>query len=113
MSEGTRESELLSWVGTDFQAMPKTEGGVALCGAGKVLGAMPKKEGGAARGGACLRWERGRLGVTQEPLSDGIVSSDLICPADHEGGPHVAHGGWTAAVMDELLGHIPLMHNQL
>ena len=94
MSEGTRESELMSWVGTDFQSMPKTEGGVPLCG-------------------ACLASERCRLGVTQETLRDGVVSSDLICPADHEGGPQVAHGGWTAAVMDELLGHVPLMHNQL
>jgi acyl-coenzyme A thioesterase PaaI-like protein len=94
MGEGTRESELLSWVGTDFQSMPKSEGGVPLCG-------------------ACLRPGRCRLGITQETLSEGIVSSDLTCPPDHEGGPRVAHGGWTAAVMDEVLGHIPLRHDQL
>lgn len=94
MSGGTAEPDLLSWVGTDFQSMPKTSGGVPLCG-------------------ACLRSERCRLGVTQEDLRDGIVTSDLVCPPDHEGGPRVAHGGWTASVMDELLGHVPLHHNQL
>jgi acyl-coenzyme A thioesterase PaaI-like protein len=94
MDGGTPESELVSWVGTDFQSMPKSEGGVPLCG-------------------ACLRPGRCRLGVSQETLSDGVVSSDLICPPDHEGGPRVAHGGWTASVMDELLGHVPLMHSQL
>jgi hypothetical protein len=30
----------------------------------------------------------------------------LSCPSGHEGGPGVAHGGWVAAVMDELLGQL-------
>ncbi|MET0703065.1 MAG: PaaI family thioesterase [Mycobacterium sp.] len=92
---GTEESELLSWVGTDLQAMPRSEGGVALCG-------------------ACLPKERCRLGITEEKLlADDVLVSNLTCPPDHEGGPSVAHGGWTASVMDEMLGHVPLAHNQL
>jgi acyl-coenzyme A thioesterase PaaI-like protein len=74
---------------------------------------MPKSEGGVPLCGACLPKGCCRLGVSQEALSDGVVSSDLVCPSDHEGGPRVAHGGWTAAVMDELLGHVPLLHDQL
>jgi acyl dehydratase len=31
----------------------------------------------------------------------------------NEGGPEVAHGGWTAGAFDELLGHVPLLHGQL
>lgn len=95
MSGRTWESDLGSWVGADFQAMPRSEGGVALCG-------------------ACMRTGRCRLGVTQEALrSDDVLTSDLACPPDHEGGPNVAHGGWTASVMDEILGHVPIAHNQL
>ena len=92
---GTPESELLSWVGTDFQSMPMTEGGVPLCG-------------------ACLPKGRCRLGVSREETTpEGIVTSNLVCPDDHEGGPGVAHGGWTASVLDEILGHVPIRNNQL
>jgi acyl-CoA thioesterase FadM len=95
MSGTTWESDLRSWVGADFQAMPRSEGGVALCG-------------------ACMRTGECRLGITQEELrDDDVLTSNLMCPPDHEGGPNVAHGGWTAAVMDEMLGHVPIAHNQL
>lgn len=95
MSDKARESDLLAWVGSDFQSLPKTEGSVPLCG-------------------ACRPVERCRLGVIQEQLTDDdVVTSNLVCPSDHEGGPHVAHGGWTASVLDEVLGHVPLWHNQL
>ena len=96
MSGGdTDKSDLLAWVGSDFQSMPKTEGDVPLCG-------------------ACRPVERCRLGVKQEQLTDDdVVTSNIVCPPDHEGGPQVAHGGWTASVLDEVLGHVPLWHNQL
>ncbi|EHB50329.1 thioesterase superfamily protein [Mycolicibacterium rhodesiae JS60] len=94
MADGADESDLLAWVGSDFQALPKSDGGVPLCGACRAAGDC-------------------RLGVRQEVLADGVVTSDLVCPAGQEGGPNVAHGGWTAAVMDEMLGHLPLHHNQL
>jgi acyl-coenzyme A thioesterase PaaI-like protein len=37
---------------------------------------------------------------------DGVVISEVECPRDHEGGRNVAHGGWTAGVLDEMVGHV-------
>ena len=37
-------------------------------------------------------------------LSDTSARARLSCPASFEGGPRVAHGGWTAAVFDDVLG---------
>jgi acyl-coenzyme A thioesterase PaaI-like protein len=83
------------WVGSDFQQPPRTDGGVALCGA-------------CRRVGAC------RLGVGREKIDDdGTALFSVACPRDQEGGPDVAHGGWTAAVLDECLGHVPLLHQVL
>src|SRR5215216_860637 len=83
------------WAGADFQQPPRNDGGVALCG-------------------SCRRSQTCRLGLTTERLdADGVASFDLVCPPEHEGGPHVAHGGWTAGVLDEVLGHVPLLHDQL
>jgi acyl-coenzyme A thioesterase PaaI-like protein len=80
------------WAGTDFQQPPRTDGGVALCGA-------------CRRTGSC------RLGLTTERLDDrGEAHFEIVCPAEHEGGPGVAHGGWTAGVLDEVLGHVPILH---
>ncbi|WP_329310877.1 PaaI family thioesterase [Streptomyces sp. NBC_01262] len=79
----------------DFQDPPRTSGGVALCGA-------------CRKGAAC------KLGVEQEHMEDdGTVRFALTCPRDHEGGPDVAHGGWTAAVLDDCLGHVPLLNRVL
>lgn len=36
----------------------------------------------------------------------------ITCPADFQGGPDVAHGGWTAAVFDDVLGRF-LSHTGL
>jgi hypothetical protein len=44
---------------------------------------------------------------------DEAVIYSLSCPADSEGGPQVAHGGWTAGVLDEVVGHVPLLNGQL
>jgi acyl-coenzyme A thioesterase PaaI-like protein len=83
------------WAGGDFRQPPRTDGGVALCGA-------------CSRAGAC------RLGLTSEQLGeDGLVRFDIVCPEGHEGGPGVAHGGWTAGVLDEVLGHVPILHGQM
>ena len=84
-----------TWAGTEFQEPPRTPGGVALCGACRVAGSC-------------------RLGVERERLDeDGVAWFELSCPRDQEGGPHVAHGGWTAAVLDDCLGHLPLLHRVL
>jgi uncharacterized protein (TIGR00369 family) len=54
------------------------------------------------------------MGVESEVLdADGVVSYRLRCEREHEGGLNVAHGGWTAGVLDELVGHVPLLHDQL
>lgn len=83
------------WAGGDFQQPVRTDGGVALCGA-------------CGRTGTC------RLGLTTERLDrHGVAHFEIVCPSEHEGGPGVAHGGWTAAVLDEVLGHVPLLHDQL
>ena len=37
----------------------------------------------------------------------------VTCPPFYEGGPGVAHGGWTAEVMDETLGRVPMAHSQM
>lgn len=83
-----------AWVGSDFQELTRNAGGVALCG-------------------ACRNSDRCRLGVRREALEGDVARFELQCPRDQEGGPDVAHGGWTAAVMDEVLGHVPLLHGQL
>ena len=63
---------------------------------------------------ACRRLGRCRLGLTGESLVEfGSTVTRLSCPSDHEGGPGIAHGGWTAGVLDELVGHVPLLAGQL
>jgi acyl-coenzyme A thioesterase PaaI-like protein len=62
---------------------------------------------------ACSRLGHCRLGLRAESLSDGVVTTDIECGPENEGGPRVAHGGWTAGVLDELVGHVPIMHRQL
>lgn len=84
-----------TWAGGDFQQPPRTDGGVALCGS-------------CAKRGEC------RLGLTTEVLdTDGVARFRLACPDTYEGGPGVAHGGWTAEVLDEVCGHVPLLKNQM
>lgn len=85
----------MTWVGGDWQEPPRSSTGVALCGACRLIG-------------------RCRLGIESETLeSDKVVRYSLSCPADSEGGPQVAHGGWTAGVLDEVVGHVPLLRGQL
>ena len=83
------------WAGSDFQLRPQPDSPVALCGACRRLGAC-------------------RLGLGREQLMpDGSVQTDLVCGPENEGGPAVAHGGWTAGVFDEVLGHVPVLNGQL
>jgi uncharacterized protein (TIGR00369 family) len=84
-----------AWAGSDFQEPPRTDGGVALCG-------------------ACRPAKTCRLGLTTERLDvDGTARFAITCPPAYEGGPGVAHGGWSAEVLDEVLGHVPLAHGQM
>jgi acyl-coenzyme A thioesterase PaaI-like protein len=63
---------------------------------------------------ACRRLGRCRLGLTGESLIEfGSTVTRLSCPTDHEGGPGVAHGGWTAAALDEILGHLVILSGHM
>ena len=63
---------------------------------------------------SCERIGACRLGLTDERLSGPDESLTLlVCGPEHEGGPGVAHGGWTAAAMDEVLGHLNLLMGQM
>lgn len=53
--------------------------------------------GGCASGGAC------RLGVELAAERGAAVRCDVTCPRSWHGGPDVAHGGWIAAVVDNVL----------
>lgn len=62
---------------------------------------------------SCHALARCRLGIHRETLQDdGSLRSEVSCPGDQEGGPQVAHGGWTAAVLDELSGHTLLARDE-
>lgn len=88
------ENDERQWAGSDFQ-LPPMGGPVALCG-------------------ACRRLGRCRLGLGREEMHlDGSVLTHLVCDESNEGGPDVAHGGWTASVLDEVLGHVPLLGGEL
>lgn len=54
--------------------------------------------------GGCREYGRCRLGVG--PLvRDGMATrAELTCAEQFHAGPHVAHGGWTAAVFDDVMG---------
>jgi acyl-coenzyme A thioesterase PaaI-like protein len=54
-----------------------------------------------------------RLGIREETLlAGGSVRTEVACPSDYEGGPDVAHGGWTAGVLDEMSGHALLIRDE-
>src|SRR5438876_973470 len=73
-----------NWAGADFST-GSPDRGVYLCRA-------------CERRGDC------RLGLGREELlADGSVETTLICTAEHEGGPGVAHGGWTAPMMKDKI----------
>ena len=82
------------WAGTDF-TRPPSDSGIALCR-------------------SCERRGRCQLGLgSEELMPDGSVETELVCTAEHEGGPGVAHGGWIAATFDEVTGHVTLLSGQL
>lgn len=88
-------SSQAGWQDFDFGRPDRTKGGVGLCG-------------------GCRRSRICRLGVLTERLDeDGVLRCNVVCGEGHEGGPGVAHGGWTAAVLDEILGHVAPLHGVL
>ena len=74
----------------------------------------PMSQGGVALCAACHRRGNCRLGLQTEVLEDdGSVTTELVCDESYEGGPGVAHGGWTAGALDELVGHVVLQHRRM
>lgn len=74
----------------------------------------PMSPGGVQLCAACARLGDCRLGLRSEVLEDdGSVTTDLVCDESHEGGPGVAHGGWTAGALDEIVGHVVLRHRKM
>jgi acyl-coenzyme A thioesterase PaaI-like protein len=62
---------------------------------------------------SCARRGSCRLGITEERLiAPGRTESALMCSLEYEAGPGVAHGGWTAAAMDDILGHLSIVEGR-
>ena len=80
-------------------------------------GAVLNRHGGhrpVALCGACRRLGHCRMGIESEGMDQaGLISYRLRCDREYEGGLNVAHGGWTAGVLDELVGHVAVLNNQL
>jgi acyl-coenzyme A thioesterase PaaI-like protein len=84
----------IQWTDDGLPHTPRTAGGVALCFACRAAG-------------------RCRMGLERETITgDATVVSEITCSRDNEGGPNVAHGGWTAGVLDELVGHAVVLRNE-
>jgi len=72
-----------------------------------------KSASGVILCGSCRAASVCRLGLERERLgADGVVVSEIRCPRDNEGGPNVAHGGWTAGILDEMVGHAVIMRDE-
>jgi acyl-coenzyme A thioesterase PaaI-like protein len=73
----------------------------------------PRSATGVVLCGSCRAARCCRLGLERETLgADGVVVSELQCPRDNEGGRNVAHGGWTAGILDEMVGHAVIMRDE-
>src|SRR5579884_1000961 len=55
---------------------------------------------------SCSRLGRCQLGMREAQYDDGVFTLLGSCPSSFEGGRRVAHGGWIAAVIDEIGGHM-------
>jgi acyl-coenzyme A thioesterase PaaI-like protein len=74
---------------------------------------VPQSAKGVVLCGACRAALSCRLGLERETLgADGVVVSEIQCPRDNEGGRNVAHGGWTAGILDEMVGHAVIMRDE-
>jgi len=76
----------------DAAVVPRGATGIVLCGEPCALT------------GSC------RLGIQVERL-DGADSAyfEIECPADHRESPDLAHGAWTAAILSEMCGVLPVL----
>jgi hypothetical protein len=76
----------------DASLVPRSATGIVLCG-----------EPCALRG-SC------RLGILVERLEDDDSAYfEIECPPDHRESPDLAHGAWTAAILSEMCGVLPVL----
>lgn len=61
-------------------------------------------EAGTLLCGGCRAHGHCRLGVGALVRDGGVTRADVICAAHFHAGPRVAHGGWTAAMFDDVMG---------
>jgi acyl-coenzyme A thioesterase PaaI-like protein len=62
----------------------------------------------------CVPLGRCQFGIASYQLgADGVARARVWVDARMEGGPRVAHGGWTASIFDEVLGKVPGLHGVL
>ena len=77
-----------------------------------TFGAASIGRGVLCRG--CTSLGHCQLGVTGVELtSDGGLRADVTSPRQFEGGPGVVHGGWTAAMFDEVLAQLTALRGIL
>jgi uncharacterized protein (TIGR00369 family) len=73
-----------------------------------MIAARPPLCAGCAVSGRC------QFGVTAYEIDDdGVARARVWVDEAMAGGPGVAHGGWTSAIFDEVLGKLPNMHGVL
>jgi acyl-coenzyme A thioesterase PaaI-like protein len=76
----------------DASLVPRSETGIVLC-------AEP-----------CGLQGKCRLGILAERLDDeNSVHFEIECPPDHRESSELAHGAWTAAVLSEMCGVLPVL----
>ena len=62
----------------------------------------------------CVPLGRCQFGIRSYQVgTDGVARARVWVDASMEGGPRVAHGGWTASIFDEVLGKVPGLHGIL
>ena len=61
-------------------------------------------DGGTQLCGSCRAHGHCRLGVGEFQLEAGITRAPVVCAEAFHAGPNVAHGGWTAAMFDDVMG---------
>lgn len=73
----------------------------------ELLGELRYFPGGVPRCNGCAHRPACRVGIDSQRILEGDRMEAVVhCPAENEAGPGVAHGGWTATVLDECLGHL-------
>lgn len=54
--------------------------------------------------GGCRGFGRCRLGVGEFVFDEIMMHAPVVCRSVYHAGPGVAHGGWTAAMFDDVIG---------